>query len=545
MSSSKRLKGVANRRNFLLGTGSLVALSAIPASWKLARRPPPAESAFAEYRGPMLTLADLKTCGPIDVCVIGSGPAGTTTALHLARAGVRTLLVEAGVNPSALGAHPGYASLGEGEVTGDLAYPLPASRLMMPGGTTGIWTGNTPRLLPIDFERNAYTPEGADWPVTYGQMEHYYCLAERTLGVRGDSHAPYAAPRSHALPFESDFGHDAALKRVLARAGVQGASTFRSYSLHGGPIRVARDLLPAFARQCAAVFATGVVARRFKVRADGTVTAVELQNLAGDRHELSARCFVLASGGIESARRLLLSRSDTFPEGLGNASGLVGRTFSDHPTLQFVARVPHVKQRSGELPQTMRIFQFYEPFKRRGLGSVYPAVTLRDTDPPGPHAELYINVDVELWPSNSNRVLLDEARRDPLGDPAVRVHLAASDQDRATFAAARALARDIALRAGARSIEELPMKWSYHHLGTVRMGANPRTSVVDADLKVHGTRNLYVVTSGNFVTPGVSNPTLFIVALAHRLGPHLLTALREGAFAPQEPLLVRRPSLPA
>jgi glucose dehydrogenase len=525
------LRRFASRRNFLLASAGALALPAAPAAWRLLQRTPKESGSIAEYAGPTATLQELRTCAPLDVCVVGSGPAGTLLGIHLARAGVRTLIVEAGVNPSDMARDPRYALLNQGEVTGDLLYPLTASRMLTPGGTTALWTGNTPRLLPIDFERNAYTPPGADWPVSYAALEPYYCRAERTLGVSGDSEAPHSAPRNCSLPYETGRGANTALKRVLARAGVEGAQTFRSRSMQAGPIRVARDLLPVFARYSNALFASGIVARRFKTTGDGTVTAVELQDLAGERHELTARCFVLASGGIESARRLLLSRSEAFPNGLGNQSDLVGRTFSDHPTLQFVAQVPNVGHRPGDLPQILRCFQFYEPFKRQGLGSVYLAIGLRDTDPPGPHGLLNINVDVELWPATTNRVMLDDTVRDPLGDPALRLHLAASEQDRATFNAARSLVRDLALKAGANAVEEIPLKWSYHHLGTVRMGANPRTSVVDADLKVHGTRNLYAVTSGNFVTPGVSNPTLLIVALAHRLAPHLLASLRAGAFA--------------
>jgi choline dehydrogenase-like flavoprotein len=86
-------------------------------------------------------------------------------------------------------------------------------------------------------------------------------------------------------------------------------------------------------------------------------------------------------------------------------------------------------------------------------------------------------------------------------------------------------------RLGAKDITELPTHWGHHHLGTVRMGANPRTSVVDADHCVHGVRNLFVLTSGNFVTSGPANPTLLIVALAHRLAEHLSARMTAGAFA--------------
>ncbi len=519
------MKGRVTRRGFVLAAGTALALPAAPAAWRFLRSSPRVRNEIPEYHGPSATLGDLRESAPFDVCVVGSGPAGTLLGIQLARAGLRTVIVEAGVNPGDLAREPRYAELGLGTVSGDLMYPLVASRILMPGGTTAIWTGNTPRLLPIDFERNAYTPPDAGWPVTYQELEPYYCRAERALGVTGDPEAAFAAPRSCPLPYEKQTDGHGPLEQVLARAGVQGVTTFRSTSLHGGPVRVARDLLPAFARQPGALFAPGIVARRFVAGADGAIAFARLETFGEPAFDLRARVFVLAGGGVETARRLLLSHSERFPNGIGNHSDLVGRTFTEHPTLQFRARVPFTGPRGRT--QTLRCFQFYEAFKRRGLGGAYLAMTLRPADAQGT-AQLDVNVDCELWQSPANRVTLDPALRDPFGDPAAHLHLSASDRDHATFAAARELARGICMRAGAKHVEEEAHKWSYHHLGTVRMGDDPRTSVCDAELRVHGTRNLYVATSGAFSTPGVSNPTLLIAALAYRLAPHLLRRFRSG-----------------
>lgn len=64
-------------------------------------------------------------------------------------------------------------------------------------------------------------------------------------------------------------------------------------------------------------------------------------------------------------------------------------------------------------------------------------------------------------------------------------------------------------------------EWDFHHMGATRMSADPKTGVVDADCRVHGTENLYVASSSVFSTAGFSNPTLTIVALALRLADHL------------------------
>ena len=63
-----------------------------------------------------------------------------------------------------------------------------------------------------------------------------------------------------------------------------------------------------------------------------------------------------------------------------------------------------------------------------------------------------------------------------------------------------------------------------HHIGTTRMGSDPRSSVVDAAGRVHGVRNLYIAGSSTFPTSSQANPTLTIVAMALRLAEHLKTA---------------------
>lgn len=467
------------------------------------------------------------------MCIVGSGPAGASLGLQLARSGVRTLIVEAGANAREMVRDGRYALLGHATTSGDLAYPVLASRMMMmPGGTSAIWTGNAPRLLAIDFERTAYTPEGAPWPIDYWTLEPWFVEAEALLRVGGESDAPYAAPRSRPLPREAR-NVNLTVKSLLRAAGVVGVTTFRSRSMHArGPVRIARDVLPWFARLPGAMLMPRVTARRLLV-AGGTdeLAGVLLEDLAGRRRLVRARAYVLAAGGIECARRLLLCRSARFPDGIGNAHGLVGAGFTDHLIPQFIAQLTLPRPPEQPLPQTVRCFQFYESFKRAGLGSLYLSARL---DPPhGADPQLCtlaLTADCELFPSVQNRVSLDHGAHDAFGDPVAHLHLHASAPDRATLRAARAVARDIFRRIGAVQVEELPLRWGYHHIGTVRMGRDPATSVVDANLRVHGLRNLFLVTSGNLVTSGPANPTLLIVALAQRLARHLLGRLHEGSL---------------
>lgn len=149
------------------------------------------------------------------------------------------------------------------------------------------------------------------------------------------------------------------------------------------------------------------------------------------------------------------------------------------------------------------------------MGSVLLVFDYQPT-PPG----LNLSATVEVLSRDASGVELTADERDLFGNPGLALRLDYGREDQRTFRAARNLLRGWLLRLGATGIEE-SRSWSHHHLGTCRTGDDSATSVVDAQLRVHGTRNLYVASSAVFVTGGAAHPTLAIVALAHRLAEHL------------------------
>jgi len=88
------------------------------------------------------------------------------------------------------------------------------------------------------------------------------------------------------------------------------------------------------------------------------------------------------------------------------------------------------------------------------------------------------------------------------------------------------LIKRIFTESAAVDIREEEISWQHHHMGTCRTGGDPKTSVVDRNLRVHESSNLYVVGSSVFVTGGASPPTLTIAALSHRLADHIIKAIK-------------------
>ncbi|MEZ5742070.1 MAG: GMC family oxidoreductase, partial [Burkholderiaceae bacterium] len=133
-------------------------------------------------------------------------------------------------------------------------------------------------------------------------------------------------------------------------------------------------------------------------------------------------------------------------------------------------------------------------------------------------------------PNPQSRVSLS-SERDPLGMPRVTVDWRLTDLDRRGFERTMSLVADeletqeIALvkrdeKVGPRSQREIEGTW--HHMGTTRMHASPRSGVVDPQCRVHGIPNLYVAGASVFPTGGANHPTIQLLALAYRLADHLV-----------------------
>jgi len=481
-----------------------------------------------------------------DVCIIGSGPAGVVLATRLAQQGYRTLVLESGVDLAQSASLPKLQQLEIYESTGTIDYPAASTRVRALGGTSNVWTGRCSRLHPLDFEPNAYTPPNAPWPFRYGDIERYYAKAEETLRVRGGELSHFQAPRSGPLPLPPEIDISG-LKGLMQRAGVTVDYSPSSTAPSGsGPMRAASDLLPAYLRLPSATLARGVTVTALEADADGRVIAAHVANLDRRTATVRARVFVIACGGIESARLLLLSRPTGGDTALGNLHGRVGRSFMEHPNLQFSGRIEHNWDTLSPSYEIGRSHQFYDAFKRDGYGSILMVFTqswlYRDDlerwdiealkKKAGAvfgrlrQAELRMGATCEMQPRDDNRVMLSEHARDLFGNPGADIRLGFSERDLATQQRTRDLIRDMYGKLNAEDVEERPMSWSHHHLGSCRMGEDPRSSVVDGDLRVHGSANLYVAGSASYVTGGAAHPTLLIVALAHRLADHLEGHLR-------------------
>lgn len=517
-----------------------------------------------------------------DVCIVGAGVAGALTAWKLGRAGIRTVILEAGprhdpaegglrMQRFLAGDDPWGSNWPERDVfssVGGVDYPLNRHRVKGVGGTTLHWQAYSIRFLESDFRLRSRHGIAQDWPISYETLEPYYGEAEVELGVAGAEDNPFASPRSARYPIPAfPVSYD---EQYLVDAGRALGITFHSIPQARTSIRY-RDrpacdtygvcrACPTRARYSAdihveAAEATGSVtvvpdACVVRLESDGNrrVRRAVYRDRNGAEHAVAAHRFIVAAHAVESARLLLLSSQPGHADGLANSSGAVGRYFMEHMGQLRLATLdrPLYPFRTGFVTTWSQ--QFHDRpdrdegsgFMLRGnaTGTRAEALVAGLASRSGNWGDAFAREAQELidreygrtmllgssaepLPSEANRVDLDPELKDAFGYPAPRLRYSISEYERRGHEAGDQQILALADRLGARAVGPVRNHFSSHHAGTCRMGDDPSTSVVDPHLRAHDLDNLYIVGSSTFVTLSAVNPTLTIAALALRLGHHL------------------------
>lgn len=256
----------------------------------------------------------LTSADPIerDVCIIGAGPAGMAVAREFFGRNDRVAIVESGD----IGVDDDAQLLNTGEQVG-IPYPdLETTRLRGFGGTSWHWGGNVKPLDPVDFEQRPGVRDSG-WPFGLETLQPYYTRAQRFFKLPKNAFDESAWRKRHGASWK--FRKNSVVSEVFHTVGgdarVSGAAWEEEF-------REARNI---------DVFLNATVV---EVDADEGVRHIReivARTANGQVLRFRARYFVLATGGIENARFLLLA-SNRQKEGLGNDHGLVGRYFQEHLT---------------------------------------------------------------------------------------------------------------------------------------------------------------------------------------------------------------------
>ncbi len=522
-----------------------------------------------------------------DVIVVGGGAAGAALAWRLAQRGVDVLVLEQGdwvpddaipkrhadwqvrarrswsPSPARRGWPADYPVRNLG------ANPVDAFLYAAVGGSATGWGGAMWRFLPSDFRAATLDGFGRDWPIGYDDLADYYAINEREMGIAGLAGDP-TAPPIDPLPlppvsmgalgdrwmdgFERLGWYWWPQSQAIASRDYRGrpACTNNGHCTYGCPTGAlatpANTYWPEALRHGVRL-QTGARVREVTLDTRGRADGVLYHGTDGLVHRATAPVVVLAGNGLGTPRLLLMSASPSFPDGLANSSGMVGRNLMVHVQTTVIGHFPEPTGADhGPWGATATTRHFYETDPDRGFKRGFIITAMRGFDAldtalqvggwgAGHHAavERHLNHEAVCWvsgddePEPHNRVELDHERVDAAGLPGVVTHYTLSENSRRIGEAGIAKASELCHAAGADSVRVLGFDTllGWHLLGTARMGDDPADSVVDAWHRCHDVPNLLVVDGSVMATGASVNPTHTVQALALRAADGIWRDRRE------------------
>ena len=450
------------------------------------------------------------------------------------------------------------------------------------GGRSLIWGRQSNRWSDLDFGANARDGHGVDWPIRYKDLAPWYDYVEDFIGVSGEQLGLPQLPDGKFLPpMELNGGELLFKERIEAsfkgRRVTPGRVAVLTQPHRGrgachycGPCERGCSVGAYFSTQSStlpAARATG----NLTLLPDRAVERIEynpatrraeavhvIDTTTGERRKHSARLIFLCASTLGSTQVLLNSKSETFPKGLGNASGVLGHYMMDHVySLAMVARIPGLLDQYyfGNRPNTMNVPRFrnvddsdqadftrgyfyqgraWRPGWRRGINVPGFGVGLKEElRKPGPWMMVMI-AGSECLPQANNRVELDEAHSDRWGIPQLRIHFEyganeaklAADASKEAMAMAKAAGFEL-LRS---SPDPMPPGSAIHEMGTARMGADPAQSILNGHNQVHDVPNLFVTDGACMASSACQNPSLTYMALTARACRYALERVKAGTI---------------
>jgi choline dehydrogenase-like flavoprotein len=451
------------------------------------------------------------------------------------------------------------------------------------GGRSLQWGRHSYRWSDLDFEANKKEGIAVDWPVRYKDIAPWYDKVESYIGISGENLGLSQLPDGQFLPMmelncvEQHFREKVAenfdgrvvtagrVAHITGNKEFDGRSKcqFRNRCMRGCPFGAyfssVSSTLPAAERTGNLTLRPDSIVHQITYDPDTKkATGVKvIDRITKEVYEFKAKVIFLCASAIASTSILMQSKSDRFPNGMGNDSDQLGRNIMDHH-LGVGARGNfdgfEDKFYKGRKPNGIYIPRFRNlggdsdrSDYKRGFGyqggasrgnwedtvaelTFGPALKEAILKPGG--WQFGMTGFGEVLPYEDNRFTLDYDNLDQWGLPTVTFDAEFKENEWKMREDMKQSAVDMLTAAGLRDVEPYDnpgaLGLGIHEMGTARMGRDPKTSVVDGNNALHAVKNVYV-TDGSFMTSAACvNPSLTYMAFTARAANHAADQLKKG-----------------
>lgn len=449
------------------------------------------------------------------------------------------------------------------------------------GGRSLLWGRQSYRWSDLEFSANKRDGHGNDWPIRYADIAPWYSYVEKFIGVSGQAEGLAQFPDGEFLPpMEMNVVEKFLKDRIEKRWGDRRLTIGRVANLTvahegRGPCQY-RDIcnrgcsFGAYFSSLSSTLPAAQKTGRLTVRANSLVEGIDvdpvtkratgirvIDTATGQRVRFSAKLIFVCASTVGSVQILLQSRSDAYPNGLGNQGDALGRYMLDHHSAGAVGEIPGFDDKNV---QGRRANGIYVPrfrnlngrdadvdFERgyvfqggamRGdwadealQGNEFGAALKDQLARPGKWMA-YFGAFGESLPMPNNRVTLDDKARDKFGMHQVRFDVAYGENELRMGKDATSQAQAMLKAVGAENIvgfgQPKAPGASIHEMGGARMGHDPAVSVLNGHNQVHGIPNLFVTDGSAMASSGSVNPSLTYMALTARAVDFAITQLKAG-----------------
>jgi choline dehydrogenase-like flavoprotein len=508
----------------------------------------------------------------VDFAIVGVGSAGGVLLQRLARAGFEVIGFEVGpfwdterdwVSDEA-GSHQLYWN--DLRITGGehpLALGANNSGRGVGGGSVH-WAAFTPRFHPSDFEVYTRDGVGADWPISYEDIEPYYQLLEQEIPVAGPAWYPWGKPHGHPYAPHPMGGVGDTLIKGCTKLGIPVSAggpvailsashgdrphcIYRGFCIQGCKVGAKASTLithvPDALSHGAEIRDHSMVAR-VSMDASGRTDGVVYFDREGREHMQRARCVIVCGYAIETPRLLFNSACAGHEKGLANSSGTLGKYLMAQAGNVILGRFDELIRMYKAPPAHALTEQFYETDPKRDFARGFAVQTvgplpiafakqamaskglwgwgLRRMMMDSNHwSTLGLLGEILPWEDNRVELATGADEKDRFGLPVAKVTFSLKDNDKKMIEFGKNKVMEIMEAAGAK---EIVQESRYAHLvGAARMSATAETGVCDKFGRTWDVDNLFVMDGSVMPTQGSANPGLTIQALAARTADYLIS----------------------
>jgi len=457
------------------------------------------------------------------------------------------------------------------------------------GGRTNHWGRIALRFSPIDFKSGSRDGLGDDWPICYEDLSPYYDKVESYIGVFGTKENVSSAPDGVFLPPPKPRCTELLIKKACDKLNIicipsrlavltrsingrlpchycgqcgRGCTTASNFSS-------SQVLIPPAMETGRLTLITGAMAREITVGPDGKATGVSyIDKTTKTEMRIHARAIVVAASACESARLLLNSKSTKFPDGLANSSGTVGKYLTDSVGSDGWGIIPQLEKMPPHNHDGTGGMHMYIPWwkfdRKNDFPRGYHIEMGGGRDMPGVgmfrhlcHREEGYGAALktkarksygtsvgfagrgEMIPNPDTYCEIDPEVVDEWGIPVLRFHFRWSEYELRQARDMQETFRSIIETMGGEYQTTTRIDGQYpfgiheggkiiHEVGTARMGADSKTSVLNSYCQAHDVKNVFVTDGAPLVTNPDKNPTLTIMALSWRASEYLLDEGKKG-----------------